>query len=173
MDITVEDKNGEHPFGDAGQMVSLGLFLVVWVADSFFLQGSTLLAGFVPLYVRLSVLGAAFVAAVYLARSGHMVVPRHGRTEVLVTSGAFRFVRHPLYLASLLVYLGLAISTLSLASLVVLVPIFLFHNYIAGFEDAILTIKFGEAYREYQQRTGKWIPRIKMPDLGSPFGINL
>ncbi len=34
----MEDKNGEHPFGDAGQLILLGLFLIVWVADSFFLK---------------------------------------------------------------------------------------------------------------------------------------
>ena len=30
----VKDKNGEHPLGDAGQLVLLGVFLAVWVGGS-------------------------------------------------------------------------------------------------------------------------------------------
>jgi protein-S-isoprenylcysteine O-methyltransferase Ste14 len=123
--------------------------------------------------MRLAVLGVLLITAVYLARSGHVVVPRVGRPDTLVTTGAFKYVRHPLYLASLLTYLGLAVSTLSLLSLAIFVPIFVFQNYIASYEEALLNIQFGETYREYQQRTGKWFPRFKIPDLGSAFGINL
>ena len=34
----MKEKRGEHPFGDAGQFILLGLFLVVWIGDSFFLK---------------------------------------------------------------------------------------------------------------------------------------
>jgi len=78
----------------------------------------------------------------------------------VVSSGAFRYVRHPLYLASLLTYLGLTLSTMSIGSFILLVGIFGFHNYIASYEDRLLEAKFGKEYRTYKDKTGKWFPRI-------------
>jgi protein-S-isoprenylcysteine O-methyltransferase Ste14 len=59
-----------------------------------------------------------------------------------------------------LTYLGLAVSTASLASLVLFVGIFVFHDYIASYEEKLLVARFGEHYKEYMKRTGKWIPRL-------------
>ncbi len=156
----MKEKNGEHPFGDAGQLILLGLFLIVWVVDSFFLHKSTFLSDYVPLYIRLVILGFALIAAVFLSKSGHVVVSHERRPTGLVSTGAFRHVRHPLYLSSLLFYLGLAVSTASLFSLVLLVVIFVFYNYIASYEEKLLEVRLGEDYKSYKKRTGKWVPRI-------------
>jgi protein-S-isoprenylcysteine O-methyltransferase Ste14 len=156
----MKERNGEYPLGDAGQLILAGLFLVVWVGDSFFIQRTTFLASYIPLPIRLITLAAALVLAVWLVRSAHFVVSQEHRPDHLITSGAFRYIRHPLYLASLLTYLGLTISTASLISLALLVGIFIFHNYIGSYEEALLEAKFGDAYRQYQVKTGKWIPRL-------------
>ena len=156
----MKEKKGEHPYGDAGQLILLGLFLVVWGGDSFFLRTSTFLSAYVPLIIRLCILGLTLLVAMYLFRSGHGVVSREQRPEGVVVTGAFRYVRHPLYLASIATYLGLAVSTLSLFSLTLCVGIFVFHNFIAGYEEKLLEARFGEEYRKYKKRTGKWVPRI-------------
>ena len=156
----MKEKKGEYPFGDAGQLILLGLFLVVWVGDSFFLHISTVLSDYVPLYIRLIILGLALVTASYLFMSGHVVVSHERRPTGVVSTGAFRYVRHPLYLASILTYLGLTASTVSLFSLVLFVGIFVFHNYIASYEEKLLDERFGEEYRKYKRRTGKWMPKI-------------
>ena len=160
MDELRMKEDGEHPFSDAGQMISAALFLVVWAADSFFLRISTFLSNYVPLYIRLVTLGLTLVAATYLFRSGHVVVSHEQRPQRVVSTGAFRYVRHPLYLASILTYLGLSIATASLLSLGLLVGIFIFHNYIASYEEAILVDRFGDGYRKYKEGTGKWVPKI-------------
>ncbi len=159
-EVDMKEKKGEHPFGDAGQLILLGVFLVVWVGDSFFLRKSTFLSDYVPLYIRLFILGLTLIAAIYLFRSGHVVVSHEQRPNNVVASGAFRYVRHPLYLASILTYLGLTVSTVSLFSLVLFVGIFVFHNYIASYEEKLLDVRFGEEYRKYKRRTGKWMPKI-------------
>ena len=156
----MKEKKGEHPFGDAGQLILLGLFLVVWLGDSFFMRKSTFLSEYVPLYIRLSILGLTLLTAMYLFRSGHFVVSHEQRPNSVVVTGAFRYVRHPLYLASILTYLGLTVSTLSLFSLTLFVGIFVFHNFIANYEEKLLGARFGEEYRKYKKRTGKWVPRI-------------
>lgn len=154
----LKEKNGEHPFGDAGQLILLGLFLIVWVGDSFFLHLSTLAADYVPLSVRLALLALSLAAAIYLFSSGHIVVNHH-RPTGLVSAGAFRYVRHPLYLGSILGYFGLAASTASLLSLALLAAGCFFYNYIAGYEETLLVNRLGEAYEDYRKTTGKWVPR--------------
>lgn len=156
----MKKKEGEHPFGDAGQLILLGLFMVVWVGDSFFLRISTFLTGYLPLYIRLVILGLTLGAAMYLFGSGHAVAGHEQGPKSVVTTGAFRYVRHPLYLASILFYLGLAIATVSLFSLAVFGGIFVFYDYIASYEEKILEERFGEEYRKYKKETGKWVPRI-------------
>ena len=156
----MKEKNGEHPFGDAGQLILLGVFLVIWVGDSFSLHKSTFLSDYLPLYIRLVILGLTLIIAMYLFRSGHVVVSHEQRPTSVVVTGAFRYVRHPLYLASILIYLGLTLSTASLFSLVLFMGIFVFHNYIASYEEELLETKFGEDYREYKNKTGKWMPKF-------------
>jgi protein-S-isoprenylcysteine O-methyltransferase Ste14 len=159
--VRMQDKNGEHPFGDAGQLILLGVFLVVWGGDSFFLRASTFLSNDIPLYIRLFILGVTLITAMFLLRSGHIVVSHEHRPSGVASRGAFRYVRHPLYLASILTYLGLTVSTASLSSLEVFVGTFAFHNYLANYEERLLEAKFGEAYNEYKKRTGKWLPPRK------------
>ena len=156
----MKEKNGEHPFGDTGQLISLGIFMAVWIVDSFILRQSTVLSNYLPLYIRLAIFGILFIIAIYLFRSGHVVVHHEKRNKALVATGAFNYVRHPLYLASMLTYLGLAVSTLSLFSIVVLIGIFIFHNHIASYEEKLMETKFKEEYRKYKKKTGKWLPRI-------------
>ena len=153
-------KNGEHPLGDAAQLILFALFVVIWILDSFFLHRSTFLAGYIPLVLRLIILGFALGAAVYLFKSGHVVVSGEQRPTTVVASGAFRYVRHPLYLGSILIYLGLTVSTASLFCLALLVVIVLFYNYIAAYEEKLLEGKMGETYIAYEKKTGKWIPGI-------------
>ncbi|MGD0827914.1 MAG: isoprenylcysteine carboxylmethyltransferase family protein [Desulfobaccales bacterium] len=154
----IKEKNGEHPYGDAGQLILLGLFLIVWVADSFFLHLSTFL--YLPWYIRLIFLVSCLAVAAFLFKSGHGVVSHSQRSGDMVTTGAFKYVRHPLYLGCILFYLGLALSTASLFSLVLWVAICIFYNYLASYEEKLLEAKFGEGYKIYKEQTGKWIPRM-------------
>ncbi|MGD9139250.1 MAG: isoprenylcysteine carboxylmethyltransferase family protein [Desulfobacterales bacterium] len=160
----MKENNGEHPFGDSGQLILLVLFLLIWVVDSFFLRISTFLSDEISLYIRLIVFVLIFVTAIYFVRSGHVVVKHEQRPERVVTTGAFRYVRHPLYLGSILFYLGLVVSTASLFSLVMVVIIFIFYNYIAGYEEKLLETRFPDEYRNYKIKTGKWVPMISFPD---------
>ena len=57
-------------------------------------------------------------------------------------------------------YLGLAIVTGSLYSIAMLVMIFVFYDYMATYEEKLLELRFGEGYRNYKKRTGKWVPRF-------------
>ncbi len=161
MEKEIKDKGGEHPLGDLGQSLFFILFLAVWIGDSFFLHLSAFVSAFLPFYIRFSVTMALFILSAFLYKSGHNVTPHHGeRPTVLKTDGAFRYVRHPLYLATILMYLGIAIYTFSILSLLVVAAMAPFFNYIASFEESFLERKFGDKYGAYKRRTGKWLPHL-------------
>ena len=158
----MESTNGEHPYGDLGQLILLVIFLVVWVGDSFVLHYSTFLAQYLPLSLRLLIMALAWATAFFLVKSGHVVISHgnHGRLpQSLVITGAFRYVRHPLYLGCILVYFGLAVATASLISLALLGVIMFFYDFLATYEEHLLEDLFGESYRTYKEKTGKWLPK--------------
>jgi protein-S-isoprenylcysteine O-methyltransferase Ste14 len=157
-----EDLAGEHPYGDAGQIVALLTFLAIWILDSFIFHFSTILAAYVPLYIRLIFAAASIGLALYLAQTGHNAVFKeiHDPPQVIKT-GIFSHVRHPLYLAVLLFYLGLIFTTLSLVSLLLLCVIFVFYDHIASFEEQLLEQKFGQEYTDYLKHVPKWLLQVK------------
>lgn len=156
----MKEKKGEHPFGDAGQLILFFLFMVVWISDSFFLRKTTFIAADIPLYIRLPLFVLLFITAFLLLRSSHFVIEGEKRPDYVVNTGAFKYIRHPIYMALILTYLGLTISTASLAAAVMFVVIFIFYNYIASYEERLLENKFGDKYKEYMRKTCKWIPRL-------------
>ena len=154
-------KDGEHPLGDMGQLIFLGLLIVVWACDSFSLRLSTFLAGFVYAYVRLVIAAPVLAIAAWLARSGHAVANPEGRAAGVMSAGAFGYVRHPLYLASILFYLSLTVATASLLSLALTAAIALFYDCIASYEEGVLQARYGDAYSKYKEITGKWLPVVR------------
>lgn len=154
----MEEKKGEHPFSDSGQIILIIVFLAMWIGDSFFLKRTTFISNYVPLYIRLIIAGLMFITAIYLMGSGHTVAG--GKSDSVMVNRGFRYVRHPLYLGSMLSCLGLTITTLSIGSLALFIVIFIFYNYIAGYEEKLLDTKFGEEYKQYKKRTGRWIPKM-------------
>jgi len=154
--------SGEHPLGDLGQIIGLGVFMALWIVDSFVLRISTGLADVVPPAVRLSAAGLVFLSAVYFIRAGHRAVEGdEPQPRKLIREGAFGRVRHPLYAGSLMFYLSFVLATLSLLSMAVWGALFVFYDAIASYEERGLCRAFGPQYREYRGKVSKWLPRPK------------
>ena len=82
-------------------------------------------------------------------------------TEYLVGSGPYRYVRNPMYLAVVSTILGQGILLGSLALLAYASVVWLlFHVFVRAYEEPILRKQFGESYRNYQARVGRWWPRL-------------
>jgi len=156
----MKEKQGEHPFGDAGQLIAFAIFVIVWVADSFFLEFSTQLTSYVPFYVRTIVAVVILAVSLYLLSASHKVVAGENRPQRVIAGGVFKYLRHPLYMSAILFYLALIVSTLSIISFALWIAIFIFYNYIAGYEEKLMEIKFGDEYTSYKQTTGKWLPKF-------------
>lgn len=154
-----EDLTGEHAFGDAGQVILLLVFLVVWITDSFIIQYSTFVSAHIPLIARISLATAVLCIGGYLAKTSHDIIFKEVRKEpCVVTWGVFGRVRHPLYLAAMLFYLGMLLFTFSIIAGIVVIVIIIFYNYIARYEEKLLIEKFGTEYEEYIKRVPRWIP---------------
>ena len=157
-----ERSDGEHPYGDRGQVVCLILFVLTWALDSFVFKRTTMPAGVIPLSVRLAAAGLVFALAICLVEKGHRIISDDSLGDQgLVKEGAFARLRHPLYGGSLLFYLSLFLATLSLAALAVWCLMAVFYNVIAGYEERLLLAKYGQEYRDYRQKVPRWFPRIR------------
>lgn len=159
-----EDILGEHKFSDIGQIIFLVLFLVLWVLDSFVFHFSTILTEYIPIYISAPIGGVILLLAGFLAFKAHQQVFDEVRDppEVIKT-GVFKYVRHPMYLGAILLFLGLTVITLSLASLGLFVIIVIFYEYIARYEEKLLIANFGEDYENYKTATRRWLlfPRFR------------
>jgi len=78
----------------------------------------------------------------------------------LVTSGPYRWVRHPLYTvgSSMFIAFGMMADNWFIAALGVLA--FIGMAIRTPKEEANLIEKFGDEYREYMKRTGRFFPRL-------------
>ena len=77
----------------------------------------------------------------------------------LVTSGPYRFVRHPIYSGLLLAIVGTALAT-NLSLLIAAAVLGIYFAYSARVEERLLTTSFPVAYPGYRARTKMLIPFV-------------
>ena len=103
-------------------------------------------------------LGLAVWARVHLGRNWGMPMTRKDEPE-LVTSGPYRFVRHPIYSGILLAMLGTGLAT-TFSWLIAFVVFGIYFARAATVEEANLTREFPNAYPPYQAHTKMLIPFV-------------
>ena len=154
----------EHPLCDSVQLIMTTLFFAVWIGDSFshFVFGWTTIVdlAFLPLRFLFAVATASI--GVYLGVKSHAAVFGEAADEPkLVDTGVFSWVRHPMYLGTLLFCLAFFFAMPSLLSLAVWIIFFILYDKMTAYEERDLIQKLGEEYIDYQERVPKWIPRPK------------
>ena len=151
-------EDSEAPHADAAQGVFAVFFLSVWAADSFWLRWTTALSRMVPDVVRAALFLLLALVGGYISWRAHEQIFGVDRHEPeLVDYGVFRLSRHPMYLGMILIYLGLALSAMSAAALVVWAAVFLFYDYLASYEEARLVECFGDRYLDYMGKVRRWL----------------
>jgi protein-S-isoprenylcysteine O-methyltransferase Ste14 len=74
-----------------------------------------------------------------------------------VTRGVYRITRHPVYLSGFLLYLGTGIAGASWIVIVFALLWITFFIIVVPAEERFLVEQYGDAYREYMNRTPQWI----------------
>jgi len=153
------DLTGEHRLTDAGQLILAVLFFGVWITDGLILRSTTVLNAYVPLALRIPLGVCVLVLSGYLARAGLGIVFGEIREPPqVIRTGVFGWVRHPIYLSEILLYLGLLVVSLSLASVAVWLAAIGFLHYVSRHEERLLLAQYGAAYEEYMREVPMWIP---------------
>lgn len=98
------------------------------------------------------------IAALLALKQANTAIPPWLPTRQIVTTGPYKFSRNPIYIGLVLVYVGLVIMLGSGAGLVLLLPVLgILHFGIVLREEAYLTGKFGEMYKNYCASTPRWL----------------
>jgi len=80
-------------------------------------------------------------------------------TSKLVQTGPYRWIRHPIYGFQMTMLTGAALLLPTWVSLAILVIHYVCASIKAGDEEGHLTGVFGDEYRSYMRRTGRFLPK--------------
>jgi len=119
-----------------------------------------------PVWLRWTGVGLALIAGsllVWMFRTlgrnlTDTVVTRKQHT--LVTNGPYRWVRHPLYSSAALAIIGNSLIAANWFIFVAGCLVLLMLVIRTRKEEQNLIAKFGDDYRNYMQRTGRFVPRL-------------
>lgn len=120
-----------------------------------------------PLVLRQLISWLFLAASLFLALAGFRYLRAAGapkgdieNTTQLVTSGPYRWIRHPLYCSLLLMGVGAFLKDPSLVggSLFLLLALFVYAT--GRVEERDNLARFGRVYREYMARTKMFVPYV-------------
>lgn len=143
--------------GPRGILISLVLLAIAWQLEP--LTGLPTITD--SYHTRWTVFAMALIATIFLALWSLTSLPPGSRGKLLVTTGAYRYFRHPLY-ASLVTFFHFGLAVL-LNNWIYVIWAVLAHG--AGHwnirsEERLMREEFASEYIEYSRVTGRFVPRI-------------
>ena len=141
------------------------LYSYTLVSFQFLLIGALLLFGtslFPSVLAILIFIGGAVMgmyALFYNNLKNINIIPEIKEDAVLITTGAYAYIRHPMYFSVLIMMLGVVVADVNMISMglyLLLIIILLLKAH----KEEKLWMEKSEAYRAYRQRTKSIIPFI-------------
>ena len=112
----------------------------------------------IPMGIILMIIGIALVWGAF-TKIG--VVPAVRQKSILLTTGVYGLVRHPIYSGTLLAFLGLNLAFKALIALLYWPFTVLLHLVMVTAEERLLETEYGEEYASYRFKVkGRLIPFI-------------
>lgn len=147
--------------------IPFSMYLISWIVGhnlpEGILWGHTLVTyiGFTGMYINI---GCAVVALALILNGWYNIYKKYWSRETgkgsLVTSGIYKYIRHPQYTGLLLLSLGMLIEWATLPMLI-MYPIMVFlYVRLAKREERDMIAEFGDTYNEYRKQTKMFIPFI-------------
>ena len=104
-----------------------------------------------------------------VAAAGTVTRRRSRNVQRLVTYGIFAWMRNPLYVGNLLIWLGFVIGSGVLWFLPIALVLFAIeYSLIVRYEEGVLESIFGPEYESYKERTSRWVPRPPRVSASGP-----
>lgn len=107
------------------------------------------------------------ILSIYVVITGYLLLKRDGKpdsnfenTSVLVKSGIYGYIRHPLYLSIFLLGTGIVLKNPGLLQLLLGIINLIAIYITARIEENEMISKFGNEYRVYMKETKMFIPFI-------------
>ena len=120
-----------------------------------------------PLSIQQIASWLLFIISIYYAITAFRLFHLYGKhgknfenTTRLVTSGLYRYIRHPMYAALLFMGWGMFLKSITWQGLVIVVVISIALFITAKIEEKEMLKKFGEEYGIYRAKTKMFIPFI-------------
>lgn len=141
------------------------LYSYTLVSLQFLLIGALLLFGtsiFSSVLAILIFIGGAVMgmyALFYNNLKNINIIPEIKEDAVLITTGAYAYIRHPMYFSVLIMMLGVVVADINMISMG-LYLLLIITLLLKAHKEEKLWMEKSEAYRAYRQRTKSIIPFI-------------
>ena len=130
--------------------------LYLFIGDKFFELGQ--MGQIFALIIVLLGFAISLIALLHLNRNiSPFPSPRHD--GVLITSGIYKYIRHPIYTGIVIIAVGFGLLDGSLFRVGLGIALWVFFYFKSEYEERLLVQKYA-GYKDYQDRTGKLFPRI-------------
>jgi protein-S-isoprenylcysteine O-methyltransferase Ste14 len=147
------------------RLIALAMFAggIAWMIQPRWMAWSSMP---IPVWLRWSGIAMAGIGGVLFSLAVHSLGKNLTDTVItrkdhsLVTTGPYSFVRHPFYVASALGAVGVCLAMANWLLLVAFIVGFGFLVARTRIEEEKLIERFGDDYREYMAKTGRFFPRI-------------
>ena len=120
-----------------------------------------------PLATRQIISWILFIASIYYAAFGiytYMKIAKPGanfeNTTKLVSTGLYKFIRHPMYASLLFLGWGMMLKDINPLTVNITGLLSISVYLTCKVEEKEMITRFGEEYRDYMKRTRMWIPGV-------------
>ena len=161
-----QEHNNDNLPDHAGVAFHPPLMLGILLAVGFGLRALVpmpipMLPGDIALIGGPTIVVVALVLAIWAARTiraGGASIPTNEPTDAIVSAGPYKFSRNPIYLAMVVLLVGVGVwaNSLWLIGMAVVDAILLSWGVISR-EEAYLRRKFGAEYSAYTERVRRWL----------------
>lgn len=137
------------------------LALVIYALASDFISSKTELPPYASALGWVLIAGSLALEAWSLYLLAKTANPKKGFDTLLVTSGPYAYVRHPVYLAHTALNFGIYLATGAYIPLLVFAEWVLMLRPLADTEDEELELRMEENYLKYRKNVPQLIPKLR------------